>query len=266
MSHRFGSGALIVLGIVALVASLPAQSASLSHKSPRYELPDRLRAQLSPEDQELFTRLLNMNIESGWSYMRTRGYPRNFISDVRPVAPEMRFAGRARTMRYLPYRKDLREKFEGLRLHFRSAEDTEPGDVLVFDCGGELEASPSGDVTSTRAMVRGAAGVVVDGAMRDVPAFVEMGLPLFTRDGRGHAASISPLTMAWDYQVPVRIGDVTVAPGVVSPRTLTTRGPGGTLVPSGGAVCTTSSGRLPSCSISWAIASRTASNRLGSRV
>ncbi len=206
--HLFGSKTWIALGCVAFVAAL-----SQAQTTARYELPEYLKAKLGPEDRELFTRLLNINIESGWSYMRTRGYPRNFISDVRPVVPSMRFVGRARTMRYLPYRKDLHEKFEGLQLNYRSAEDTEAGDVLVFDCGGELEASPSGDVTATRAMVRGAAGVVVDGAMRDIPAFVEMGLPLFTRDGRGHAAAVSPLTMSWDYQVPVRIGDVTVAPG-----------------------------------------------------
>lgn len=201
------------ISLLSIAMACTVVSAAPLQAQTNYQLPEYLEAKLSPEDRELFARLLNMNIESGWSYMRTRGYPRNFISDVRPVVPDMRFVGRARTMRYLPYRKDLHEKFEGLQLNYRSAEDTEPGDVLVFDMGGELEASPSGDVTTTRAMVRGAAGAVVDGVMRDVPAFVEMGFPLFTRDGRGHAGAVSPLTMSWDYQVPVRIGDVTVAPG-----------------------------------------------------
>lgn len=200
--------------VVLLVAgSTRAQDAALPSQEPLHELPQYLKAKLSSQDQSLFSRLLNMNIEAGWAYMRTRGYPRNFVSAIRPVEPTMRFAGRARTMRYLPYREDLHEKFEGLQLNYRSAEDTEPGDVLVFDFGGELQSSPSGDVTSTRAMVRGAAGVVVDGAMRDVPSFVEMGLPLFTKDGRGHASAMQPLMMSWDYQIPVRIGDVTVVPG-----------------------------------------------------
>ena len=79
--------------------------------------------------------------------------------------------------------------------------------------GGEMESSPSGDVTSTRAMVNGAAGIVVDGTMRAIPAFITMGLPLFTRDGKGHASAVSPLSMSWDYQVPVRIGKVTIIPG-----------------------------------------------------
>ena len=38
----------------------------------RYELPDYLSAKLGAEDRELFTRLLNINIESGWSYMGSR--------------------------------------------------------------------------------------------------------------------------------------------------------------------------------------------------
>ena len=195
-----------------LLVSFITTAATAQSSSP-HVLPESLKAKLSAEDQELFARLININIESAWGYMRTRGYPRNFVSSIRPVEPSMRFAGRARTMRYLPYRQDLADRFDGLQLNYRSAEDTEPGDVLVFDCGGELEASPSGDVTSTRAMVRGASGIVVDGAMRDVPAFVEMGLPLFTLEGRGHASAVKPLMVSWDYQVPVRIGDVTVIPG-----------------------------------------------------
>ena len=205
--------ALAMLLISLATAHVEAQTPTESSQPPALELPPQLNPKLSSEDQVLLTRLLNINIESAWAFMRTRGYPRSFISAIQPVVPSMRFAGRARTMRYLPYRQDLAEQIEGPQLNYRSAEDTEPGDVLVFDIGGELESSPTGDVTSTRALVRGAAGIVVDGAIRDVPAFVEMGLPLFTRDGRGHASSVAPLMMSWDYQVPVRIGDVTVIPG-----------------------------------------------------
>ena len=205
--------ALAMLVVSLATTGIEAQTPVEPSQPPALELPQHLKTKLSSEDQVLLTQLLNINIESAWAFMRTRGYPRSFINAIQPVVPSMRFAGRARTMRYLPYRQDLDEQIEGLQLNYRSAEDTEPGDVLVFDIGGELESSPSGDVTSTRAMVRGAAGIVVDGAMRDVPAFVEMGLPLFTRDGRGHASSVTPLMMSWDYQVPVRIGDVTVIPG-----------------------------------------------------
>ena len=207
------SVALVVVLVALIPMRLGAQQPKLEIHHPVHELPAYLSAKLSPEDRTLMTRLLNINIESAWGYLRTRGYPRNFIGAVQPVHPDMRFAGRARTCRYLPYRKDLLDRREGLQLNYRSAEDTQPGEVIVFDMGGEMEATPSGDVTSVRAMMQGAAGIVVDGAMRDVPAFINMRMPLFTRGGKGHAAAVSPLTMSWDYQVPVRIGNVTVVPG-----------------------------------------------------
>ena len=81
----------------ALPAIAPAQQPTLEFRPPVYALPAYLSAKLSPEDRTLMTRLLNINIESAWGYLRTRGYPRNFINAVQPVHPDMRFAGRART-------------------------------------------------------------------------------------------------------------------------------------------------------------------------
>ncbi len=125
----------------------------------------------------------------------------------------MRMVGRARTMRYLPNRKDVREKLysAGPQLNYKSAEEAQPGDVLVFDAGGETRAGVSGGVTTVRFLVRGGAGLVIDGAMRDVPELEAMPIQTYMR--RGHASSVSPIMMSVDYQVPVRIGTVTVIPG-----------------------------------------------------
>ena len=121
--------------------------------------------------------------------------------------------GRARTMRYLPNRKDVRDKLyaAGPQLNYKSAEEAQPGDVLVFDAGGETRAGVSGGVTTIRFLVRGGAGLVIDGAMRDVPELEAMPIQTYMR--RGHASSVAPLMMSVDYQVPVRIGSVTVIPG-----------------------------------------------------
>jgi len=56
-----------------------------------------------------------------------------------------------------------------------------PGQVLVIDARGELSAGVLGDVLATRLMVRGGVAVVTDGAVRDLPAMQELGLPLFAR-------------------------------------------------------------------------------------
>lgn len=190
-----------------------AQLAELHFEHARLELPQYLADMLSDEDRELFTRLLNINIESAWGYLRTNGFPYSFTNAVEPVSDDMRLVGRARTGRYLPYRQDLVDQYKSLQLNYRSAEETQPGDVIVFDLGGNTGSSPSGDVTSTRAMMKGCAGIVVNGVMRDVPAFVNMGMPLFTKDGKGHAAAVKPGMTSWDYQTPVRVGEITVVPG-----------------------------------------------------
>jgi 5-oxopent-3-ene-1,2,5-tricarboxylate decarboxylase / 2-hydroxyhepta-2,4-diene-1,7-dioate isomerase len=116
-------------------------------------------------------------------------------------------------MRYLPNRKDVREKLysAGPQLNYKSAEEAQPGDVLVFDAGGETRAGVSGGVTTIRFLVRGGAGLVIDGAMRDVPELEAMPIQTYMR--RGHASSVAPIMMSVDYQVPVRIGTVTVIPG-----------------------------------------------------
>ncbi len=204
---------LCALLMSSFVLTSLARPAQVSFEHPKHELPEYLADALSEEDRVLFTRLLNINIESAWGYLRIHGYPYSFTNTVEPVAEGMRMVGRARTARYLPFRQDLVDDYKELQLNYRSAEDAQPGDVIVFDLGGETRSSPSGDVTSVRAMVNGCSGIVVYGAMRDVPAFIQMGLPLFTKDGKGHAGAVRPGLTSWDYQTPVRVGDVTVIPG-----------------------------------------------------
>ena len=47
--------------------------------------------------------------------------------------------------------------------------------------------------------------------MRDIPDLAAMPIGVYVRCG--HASSVSPIMMSVDYQVPVRIGSVTVVPG-----------------------------------------------------
>ena len=204
---------LAFVSFFAFVSFSSAQQAKVEFEHTKYDLPKYLADVLSDEDRELYIRLLNINIESAWGYLRNHGYPYSFTNAVEPVADDMRLVGRARTGRYLPFRQDLVDEYKALQLNYRSSEDTKPGDVIVFDLGGDTGSSPSGDVTSVRAMVNGCSGIIVNGAMRDVPAFISMGLPLFTKDGKGHAGAVRPGLTSWDYQTPVQVGDVTIVPG-----------------------------------------------------
>jgi 5-oxopent-3-ene-1,2,5-tricarboxylate decarboxylase / 2-hydroxyhepta-2,4-diene-1,7-dioate isomerase len=190
-----------------------AQKAPLELNPVERRMPEYIVERLSPQDRVLFDKLMRVGLESAWSLVTAEGYPQNFINELTPLKASMRMVGRARTMRYLPNRKDVREKLysAGPQLNYKSAEEAQPGDVLVFDAGGETRAGVSGGVTTVRFLVRGGAGLVIDGAMRDVPELEAMPIQTYMR--RGHASSVAPIMMSVDYQVPVRIGTVTVIPG-----------------------------------------------------
>jgi len=199
--------------LLLLPISAWAQNATITLSPPVREMPAYIQERLNPSDRALFGKLMRVGLESAWAVVTAEGYPQCFINELTPLRSHYRMVGRARTIRYLPNRKDLRAKLyaAGPQLNYKSAEEAEPGDILVFDAGGEIRSAVSGGVTTTRFLVRGGAGLVVDGAMRDIPELEPMNLQVYMR--RGHAASVSPIQMSVDYQVPVRIGGVTIVPG-----------------------------------------------------
>lgn len=205
--------AMALAGMVIAGTGLWAQNAPLRIDPVERQMPAYIQERLTPQDRVLFDKLMRVGLESAWSLVTAEGYTQNFINELTPLKPNHRMVGRARTMRYLPNRKDVREKLyaAGPQLNYRSAEEAQPGDILVFDAGGETRAGVSGGVTTIRFLVRGGAGLVIDGAMRDVPELEAMHIQTYMR--RGHASSVSPIMMSVDYQVPVRIGSVTVIPG-----------------------------------------------------
>ena len=84
------------------------------------------------------------------------------------------------------------------------------GEVIVVDAEG-APYSTWGGMASTAASLKGIAGLVVDGAVRDLEEIVELGFPVFTRH-------LSPTTgrsrlKVEAINVPVHIGGVGVAPG-----------------------------------------------------
>ncbi len=203
---RIASWLLIGLG-------LWAQPATITVEAPERTIPAYVAERLSAADRVLFGRLMRVGLEAAWSAVTTEGYPQCFINELTPLNGDRRLVGRARTARYLPNRKDLREKIyaAGPQLNYRTAEEAQAGDVLVFDAGGERKSTVSGAMVTTRFLMKGGAGILVDGCMRDVPDLAAMPASIYLRCG--HTSSVSPIMMSADYQVPVRIGSVTVMPG-----------------------------------------------------
>ena len=92
-----------------------------------------------------------------------------------------------------------------------AVEAATPGDVIVIDHGGRLEVAGWGGILSLAAKIKGVAGVIVDGACRDVDESRDVGLPIFARAGtpvtaRGRIVEES-------FNEPIRIGHVAVSPG-----------------------------------------------------
>jgi 4-hydroxy-4-methyl-2-oxoglutarate aldolase len=85
-----------------------------------------------------------------------------------------------------------------------------PGDVLVIDAGGETKRSVWGEYFSTWALGLGLAGLIIDGATRDVTDIEALGFPVFAR-----ATTPRKPTMSGPGEVnaPISCGGVCVIPG-----------------------------------------------------
>jgi RraA family protein len=86
----------------------------------------------------------------------------------------------------------------------------QPGDVLVVDGGGALDQALMGDIMTSFAEHLGLAGVVIDGAIRDVAAIRRRPFPVFAR-GVTHRGPHK--NGPGEVGVPVSIGGMVVQPG-----------------------------------------------------
>ncbi|WP_137176314.1 ribonuclease activity regulator RraA [Roseomonas sp. AR75] len=125
--------------------------------------------------------------------MAKSGLGSNHMRQVAPVGPARRFVGRAVTLRAIPTREDLKKRVaagELPDLQARAFAELGQGDVLVIEAGGDLRASVFGDIMATYAMVRGAAGIVIDGCVSDQEAIAKLDLPVFARGNAATSASL----------------------------------------------------------------------------
>lgn len=120
---------------------------------------------------------------------------------VRPLVPGGVMFGRARTGVYAPVygRRPGKNPYE---LEIKLVDDLNPGDIAVLGCDGPSERiAPWGELLSTAARYRGAAGCVTDGLIRDVKHIRALGFPVYhggiaplNSAGRGEIAAIDEPT------------------------------------------------------------------------
>lgn len=122
-------------------------------------------------------------------------------SGMKPIDPTSRLAGPAYTVDCRPG--------DNLVLH-HAVLKARPGDVLVVDAKGFLEAGPWGDVLTIQAMKNGIAGLVINGSVRDANLIIGLGFPVFCR---GLSIKGTAKNQPGKVGVPVMIGDVVINPG-----------------------------------------------------
>jgi 4-hydroxy-4-methyl-2-oxoglutarate aldolase len=183
---------------------------------------DVLHSSRTPVTDQQLQRLKAVPIEAVWGAIQKHKYVQCFVNGLQMTQPQVKMVGRALTMRYLPVRPDLQEAVETLAregdwdtgYNMRASDDIKPGDVLVVELAGSVNrATFMGDVTGLAIKTAGAAGVVIDGGLRDLSEFLPMkDFPVYYRGA--HASAMADL-VGVEWNVPVRIGEVTVLPGDV---------------------------------------------------
>ena len=129
------------------------------------------------------------------------------VLGIAPLGAPGRIAGRVVTVQVGPRRDDAPRPHLGARAIAAAA----PGEVIVVDHRGRLDVSAWGGILSLAALERGVAGVIVDGACRDLDDARALGFPVFARAGVPVSARGRIVEESWNE--PVTIGGVPVAPG-----------------------------------------------------
>jgi 4-hydroxy-4-methyl-2-oxoglutarate aldolase len=189
---------------------------ALSAQNPFERFPDG-RPKV-PDD--LIERARGLSAEEIWAVLPGKGFPNQYEDGFEILHPGTKLVGRAFTVQFMPMRPDVDEPMQARakeagpeRLSNQTVIDMlQPGDVLVVDLFGKKEGGTFvGDnlfyyvMKATRA-----AGMVLDGSVRDLEGIAEMPMPAYFR--HAHPTPIANV-MLTGINIPVRIGNVTVMPG-----------------------------------------------------
>jgi 4-hydroxy-4-methyl-2-oxoglutarate aldolase len=130
---------------------------------------------------------------------------------MRPLDDNLQLIGRARTGLYMPV-YEHRAGENPYEVEIALVDDLKPNDVVVLACNGPTQRiAPWGELLSTASQMRGAAGCVTDGLVRDVKQIRTMKFPVF-HGGIGPLDTKGRARMA-ERDVPVECAGVAVRPG-----------------------------------------------------
>lgn len=126
---------------------------------------------------------------------------------IRPLYDCPKIVGPAITMKVIPYGPEVPSGHMGADPLSVSQE----GDIIVIDNGGRTDQNCWGEILSYAAKQKGVAGVIIDGACRDVDIIQQIRFPVYAR-------GVVPFTargrnVQGDYNCTVQIAGIQVRPG-----------------------------------------------------
>ena len=130
------------------------------------------------------------------------------VTHLRRLTTEHRIAGRVLTVKL-----GTGQALGGPPRHLctSAVEAAGPGDILVIEQRSGIEAAGWGGILSNGAKVRGIAGIICDGPVRDVDESRDLDFPVFAE--RAIPTTARGRIVEEAFNEPVRVGDTTVTPG-----------------------------------------------------
>jgi 4-hydroxy-4-methyl-2-oxoglutarate aldolase len=128
-------------------------------------------------------------------------------SEIRPMMPTMKLAGRAMPVQIADVWGHQKRPFGRLT---EALDQIEPGEIYLAT-GGTLRCAAWGEILTATARVRGGAGAIVDAFHRDTPRVLEQNWPVFSRGAYAQDAGVRATVV--DFGCRIEIGGVTVDPG-----------------------------------------------------
>jgi len=164
-------------------------------------------------EQYLIEALSNVATATITTVLLKKGLRNVWLRGTKPlVSGQKGLVGPAFTLRFVPAREDLAtpESWSSPISTRAAIEAMPPGCIAVVDAMGITDAGIFGDILCARMKVRGVAGLVTDGVVRDLAGVLCTGLPVWCR-GAAAPPSVAGLTFV-NWQEPIGCGGVAVFP------------------------------------------------------
>jgi regulator of RNase E activity RraA len=173
---------------------------------------------VNPLHDEIYAHLKRVSTATLTTQLFKRGFRNVFLQGVSLLGKleNGNLVGPAFTLRNIPSREDIDvlDVFLDPENPQRKAIETAPPfSVLVQDCRRDKTVASSGSILTTRLKVRGVAGMVSDGAIRDSGAIAALGFPVFCAGASAPTNLIKHHPV--DLNLPIACGGVPVYPGDV---------------------------------------------------